>query len=133
MDRDAIPGAGYAGLGQVVALPWRRRAPAFDAVQHHLRIQHRELVQKLPRTRLVGRRPSNQKLVNGGDQPSTQISQVVQSSLEKAGIKIQLDLKQGLSSSMRCSRQLRRCVRRRRQRAEVPCPRDDEQHLPHRQ
>ena len=39
---------------------------------------------------------SNWKLlVNGGDQPSVQISQVVQSTLDKVGIKIQLDLKQG--------------------------------------
>ena len=34
-------------------------------------------------------------LVNGGDEPSVVISQVVQSTLAKVGIKIELDLKQG--------------------------------------
>ena len=34
-------------------------------------------------------------VVNGGDQPSVAISQVVQGSLAKAGIKIELDVQQG--------------------------------------
>ena len=39
---------------------------------------------------------SNWKLlVNGGDQPSVAISQIVQGTLAKVGINIQLDLKQG--------------------------------------
>lgn len=97
MDRDAILRAGYAGLGQVVALPWAPASPAFDASYNTTYAFSIEKAQALLKdSGLSAADQSNWKLlVNGGDQPSTQISQVVQSSLEKAGIKIQLDLKQG--------------------------------------
>lgn len=97
MDRDAILRAGYAGLGQVVALPWAPASPAFDASYNTTFAFNLDKAQALLKDSGVpAAEQSNWKLlVNGGDQPSVQISQVVQSSLEKAGIKIQLDLKQG--------------------------------------
>lgn len=97
MDRDAILRAGYAGLGQVVALPWAPASPAFDTSYNATYAFSIDKAQALLKASGVpAADQSNWKLlVNGGDQPSVQISQVVQSSLEKAGIKIQLDLKQG--------------------------------------
>lgn len=97
MDRDAIVRAGYAGLGQPVALPWAPASPAFDASYNTTYAFSTDKAQAMLKdSGLSAADMSNWKLlVNGGDQPSVQISQVVQSTLEKVGIKIQLDLKQG--------------------------------------
>ena len=97
MDRDAILRAGYAGLGQVVALPWAPASPAFDASYSTTYALNLDKAQAwLKESGLSAADQSNWKLlVNGGDQPSVQISQVVQSTLDKVGIKVQLDLKQG--------------------------------------
>ena len=97
MDREAILRAGYAGLGQVVALPWAPASPAFDASYNATYAFSLDKAQALLKdSGLSAAEISNWKLlVNGGDQSSVQISQVVQATLEKVGIKIQLDLKQG--------------------------------------
>ena len=97
MDRDSILRAGYAGLGQVVALPWAPAGPAFDASYNTTYAFSLDKAQALLKdSGLSAADMSNWKLlVNGGDQPSVQISQVVQSTLDKAGIKVPLDLKQG--------------------------------------
>jgi peptide/nickel transport system substrate-binding protein len=97
MDREAILRAGYAGLGQVVALPWAPASPAFDAsynTRYGFSLDKAQAL--LKESGLSAADQSNWKLVvNGGDGPSVQISQVVQGTLDKVGIKVQLDLKQG--------------------------------------
>ena len=97
MDREAILRAGYAGLGQVVALPWAPASPAFDASYNSRYGFSLDKAQALLKeSGLSAADQSNWKLVvNGGDGPSVQISQVVQGTLDKVGIKMQLDLKQG--------------------------------------
>jgi peptide/nickel transport system substrate-binding protein len=97
MNRDAILRVGYAGLGQVVALPWAPASPAFDdsytATYAYNIDKAKEL---LAASGLSAAEMNNWKiLVNGGDGASPLISQIVQSSLAEAGINIDLEVKQG--------------------------------------
>jgi peptide/nickel transport system substrate-binding protein len=97
MDRAAILKVGYAGVGQVSALPWVPASPAYDAsydTKYAFNLDRaREL---LKASGLTEAEMSNWKLlVDGGDQSSGAISQVVQSTLAKVGINIQLEIKQG--------------------------------------
>jgi peptide/nickel transport system substrate-binding protein len=97
MDREGILRVGYAGLGQVVALPWAPASPAYDASyngRYAFDIEKAKAL--LGASGLSAAEMSDWKLlVNGGDQPSVGISQVAQAALGRAGITVQLDLKQG--------------------------------------
>jgi ABC-type transport system substrate-binding protein len=97
MDRKAMLRVGYAGLGEVVALPWAQASPAFDAAYNTTYAFDLEKAKEL--LAASGLSPAEMSgwklLVNGGDEPSVALSQIVQSTLGKAGIKIDLDLRQG--------------------------------------
>lgn len=97
MDRAAILRVGYAGLGEVTALPFVPASPAFDASYNARFAFDIEKGRALLRESGLSAAAMNdwKLLTNGGDEPSTLISQIVQSSLRRAGIEIQLDLKQG--------------------------------------
>jgi peptide/nickel transport system substrate-binding protein len=97
MDRDAILRVGYAGVGEVTALPW---APASAAADKSYNTTYAFNINKaqelLKASGLSAAELSGWKLtVNGGDQDAMAISQIVQSTVAKAGMNIQLDVKQG--------------------------------------
>jgi peptide/nickel transport system substrate-binding protein len=97
MDRDGILRAGYAGLGQVVALPWAPASPAFDAsfTQSHA-FSIDKAKELLAQSGLSPAEMSAWKLVvNAGSQPDVVISQIVQNTLKRVGINIELDMKEG--------------------------------------
>ncbi len=97
VDRAAVLRVGYAGLGQVVALPWAPASPAWDpsyTTRYAFDLEKGKAL--LAQSGLTPAQMSDWKmLVNGGDEPSNLISQVVQAALKRVGIEIQLDLKQG--------------------------------------
>jgi peptide/nickel transport system substrate-binding protein len=97
LDREGILRVGYAGLGQVVALPWAPASPAYDpSYNQRYAFDLDKAKALLQASGLSAAEMSDWKmLVNGGDQPSTAISQVAQAAFARAGINIQLDLKQG--------------------------------------
>jgi peptide/nickel transport system substrate-binding protein len=97
MDRQGILRVGYAGLGEVVALPWAPASPAFDKSYNETYAYNIDKAKALlAASGLSAAEMSNWKLlVNGSDQPSVAISQVVQNSLAQAGVKIDLDVQQG--------------------------------------
>jgi peptide/nickel transport system substrate-binding protein len=97
MDRQGILRVGYAGLGEVVALPWAPASPAFDKSYNEKYAFNIDKAKALlAESGLPAAEMNNWKLlVNGSDQPSVAISQIVQSSLQRAGINIELDMKQG--------------------------------------
>ncbi len=97
MDRAAILKIGYAGLGEVTALPWAPASPAADPSYNTKYAfdldKARALLKELG---LSAAEMSDWALLaDGGNQDGLAISQVVQSTLAKAGIHIKLDLKQG--------------------------------------
>ena len=97
MDRDGILRAGYAGLGEVVSLPWAPSSPAHDpsyAKTYAFNIDKAKAL--LAQSGLSQAEMQDWKLVvDAGNQPSVAISQVVQGSLKRAGINIELDMKEG--------------------------------------
>jgi peptide/nickel transport system substrate-binding protein len=97
LDREGILRVGYAGLGKVTALPWAPASPAVDASYDARYAFDTEKARALlAASGLSAAEMNNWKLlVNGGDESLVLISQVAQSSLAKAGIKVDLDLKQG--------------------------------------
>jgi peptide/nickel transport system substrate-binding protein len=97
MDRAAILRVGYAGLGKVTALPWAPASPAADPSYDTTYAFSIEKAQALLKeSGLSAAEMKDWKmLVNGGDQDSVAISQIVQATLKRVGIDIDLDLKQG--------------------------------------
>lgn len=97
IDRAGILRVGYAGLGEVTALPWAPASPAHDSSFAQRYAFDLERARALIRqSGLSQAEISNWKLlVNGGDEVSTRISQIVQASLARVGVTIELDLKQG--------------------------------------
>jgi ABC-type transport system substrate-binding protein len=97
MDRDGILRAGYAGLGEVVALPWAPSSPAHDpsyAKTYAFNIDKAKAL--LAQSGLSQTEMQDWKLVvDAGNQPTVAISQVVQGSLRRAGLNIELDMKEG--------------------------------------
>lgn len=97
MDREGMLRVGYAGLGQVTATPWPPSSPAFDA-EYNTRFafnldRARALLQQ---SGLNAQQQADWRiLVNGGDQPGLQLSQILQGTLQRVGIAIQLDVRQG--------------------------------------
>ncbi len=97
LDRRAILRVGYAGLGEVTALPWAPASPAadrsYDARYAFDLDKGRALLKE---SGLSEAEMSSWKLlVNAGDADGTAISQIVQSTLLKVGIKIDLEMRQG--------------------------------------
>jgi peptide/nickel transport system substrate-binding protein len=97
MDREGILRAGYAGLGEVVALPWAPAGPAHDPSYVKTYAFDIAKAQALLKESGLSQADMNnwKLLVNSGDQPSTVISQIAQAAFARAGVNIQLDLKQG--------------------------------------
>lgn len=97
MNRPAILKVGYAGLGEPTALPWAPANPAFDASyteKYAFDIDKAKAL--LEASGLSDAQMSDwELLVNGSDEASVAISQVVQASLAEAGINIELDVRQG--------------------------------------
>ena len=97
MDRENILRVGYAGLGQVVALPWAPASPAHDPsyVQTYA-FNIDKAKELLAQSGLSAAEMSAWKLVvNAGSQPDVAISQIVQNTLKRVGINIDLDMKEG--------------------------------------
>ena len=97
MDRRAILQVGYAGLGEVTTLPWAPASPAADKSYDPRFAFDLDKARALLKDSGLSAAEMNgwKLLTNGGDQASVAISQVVQSTLAKVGINIELDLKQG--------------------------------------
>ncbi|OJY35082.1 MAG: peptide ABC transporter substrate-binding protein [Rhizobiales bacterium 65-9] len=97
MDRANMLRVGYAGLGEAVALPWAPASPAFDkSYNEKYPFDLDKAKALLSASGLSAAEMSNWKLlVNGGDEPSVVLSQIVQNTLGRVGIKIDLDMKQG--------------------------------------
>src|SRR5215211_975539 len=97
MDRQGILRVGYAGLGEVVALPWAPASPAIDKSYNQTYAYNLDKAKALlAESGLSQSEMNNWKLlVNGSEQPAVAISQVAQSSLARVGINIELDMKQG--------------------------------------
>ncbi len=94
MDRKAILQVGYAGLGEVTALPWAPASPAADKsydTRYGFDLEKGRAL--LKESGLSQAELTNWKiLVNGGSQDSVAISQVVQGTLAKVGLKVDLDV-----------------------------------------
>ncbi len=97
MDRAAILKVGYAGVGQVTSLPWVPASPAYDASYDTKYAFNLDKARELLKASGLSEAEMNnwKLLADGGDQSAVAISQVVQSTVAKAGINIQIDLKQG--------------------------------------
>lgn len=97
VDRRAILRVGYANLGQVTALPWAPASPAVDKsydTAYGFDLAKGEALLKA--SGLSAAEMSGWKLtVNAGDQDAVAISQIVQSTLTRVGVKIDLDMRQG--------------------------------------
>lgn len=97
MNRAAILKVGYAGLGEVTALPWAPANPAFDAsYTEEYAFDIEKAKELLAASGLSEDAMSDWSLLaNGSDEASLAISQVVQATLADAGINIELDVRQG--------------------------------------
>lgn len=97
MDRSGMLKVGYAGLGDVVALPWAKASPAYDPSYTQKYAYNLDKGKELLKASgLTPAEMSNWKLlVYGTDQPAVVLSQIVQSSLAKVGINVQLKVLQG--------------------------------------
>lgn len=97
LDRRAILRVGYANLGEVTALPWAPASPAADKsydARYAFDLDKGRVL--LKESGLSEAEMSGWKLlVNAGDQDAVAISQIVQSTLTRVGIKIELELRQG--------------------------------------
>lgn len=94
MDRRAILQVGYAGLGETTALPWAPASPAADKSYDTRYGFDLDKARALLKDSGLSQADMNnwKILVNGGDQASVAISQVVQSTLAKVGMTVQLDV-----------------------------------------
>ena len=94
MDRKAILQVGYAGLGEVTALPWAPASPAADKSYDTKYAFDLDKGRALLKESGLSQAEMNgwKILVNGGDQSSVAISQVVQSTLAKAGVNVELEV-----------------------------------------
>ena len=97
VDRAAILRVGYAGLGQPVALPWAPASPAFDAGYTTTYAYNLDKGRALLAE--SGLSPAEivdwKLMVNASDEPSVVISQLLQATLLRAGVKVELDMRQG--------------------------------------
>lgn len=97
VDRESILRVGYAGMGQVVALPWAPASPAFDAAYTKTYAYDLEKAKKL--LAASGLSPAEMKnwklLVYGSEEAAVALSQIMQGTLAKVGIPIELTVLQG--------------------------------------
>ena len=93
MDRQAILQVGYAGLGEVTALPWAPASPAADKAYDRQYAFDIEKGRALLKESGLSQADMNgwKLMVNSGDPASVAISQIVQSTLAKVGITVELD------------------------------------------
>ena len=94
VDRRAILQVGYAGLGEVTALPWVPASPAADRSYDTRYAFDVEKGRALLKESGLSQAEMNgwKLLTNGGDQSVVAVSQVMQSNLAKAGINIELEV-----------------------------------------
>lgn len=97
IDRAAILRVGYAGVGEVTALPWAPANPAADRSYDQTYAFDIAKGQALLKQSGLSQAEMNdwKLLVNGTSEDAVAISQVVQASLKRAGVEVQLELKQG--------------------------------------
>jgi peptide/nickel transport system substrate-binding protein len=97
IDRAAILRVGYAGLGEVTALPWAPASPAADRSYDKTYAFDLDKGKALLKASGLTEAEMNdwKLLTNSSDEDSVRISQVVQATLAKVEIKIQLDMKGG--------------------------------------
>lgn len=97
LDREGILRVGYAGLGEVVALPWAPASPAFDASYTEKYAFNPDKARELfTESGLSKAEMEDWKLlVYGTDAASTTISQIVQAALADLDINIELDVREG--------------------------------------
>jgi peptide/nickel transport system substrate-binding protein len=97
MDRAGMLRVAYAGLGEVTALPWAPASPAADPSYNRTYAYDLDKARALLRESGLSQQEMGnwRLLVNGGEQASTLISQIVQNTLRQVGMNIELDLRQG--------------------------------------
>lgn len=97
MHREAILKIGYAGLGEATALPWAPASPAFDASYTKTYAYNLDKAKEMLAESGLSEAELQDwaLLVNGSDEASVSISQIVQGSLSEVGINIELDVRQG--------------------------------------
>ncbi len=97
IDRAAILRVGYAGLGEVTALPWAPANPAADRSYDKTYAFNIDKGKELLKQSGLSQAQMNdwKLLVSSASEDAVAISQVVQASLKRAGIDVQLELKQG--------------------------------------
>ncbi len=134
MDRQAILQVGYAGLGEVTALPWAPASPAVDKsydTTYAFNLDKGKAM--LKESGLSEAEMNNWKmLVNGGDQA---VAGDQPGGAEHAGQgrhQGRTRPQAGIGVHRRAAgRQVRGHLRRHRQHPEIPDPGGDQQHLPH--
>ena len=96
MDRASILKVGYAGLGEVAALPWAPASPAADPSYNAAYAYNPDKAKELLRASGLSAAEMSgwPILTNANDEASVAISQIVQGSLEDVGIKVNLDMRQ---------------------------------------
>jgi peptide/nickel transport system substrate-binding protein len=96
MDRDSILRVGYAGLGEVTALPWAPASPANDPSYNDTYAYNLDKAKELlDASGLSDAEKSDWSiLTNGGQEDAVAISQIVQGSLAEVGINVDLDVRQ---------------------------------------
>jgi len=94
MDRRAILQVGYAGLGEVTALPWAPASPAADKSYDTKYAFNLDKGRALLKESGLSQADMTawKILVNGGSQDSVAISQVVQATLAKVDLKVDLEV-----------------------------------------
>ena len=94
MDRRAILQVGYAGLGEITALPWVPASPAADKSYDTRYAFDLDKGRALLKESGLSQAEMNgwKILVNGGDQAGVAISQVLQSTLAKVGVNVELEV-----------------------------------------
>ena len=93
MDRQAILQVGYAGLGEITALPWAPASPAADKSYDTRFAFDLDKARALLKESGLSQADMNawKLMVNSGDPAGVAISQIVQSTLAKVGITVELD------------------------------------------
>ena len=97
VDRASMLRLGYAGLGQVEVLPWAPASPAYDpsyTTRYAFDLDKGKAL--LAQTGLSAAEMNDWTLlVNSGDEPLVVLSQILQGTLAKVGITVNLQMRQG--------------------------------------
>jgi peptide/nickel transport system substrate-binding protein len=97
VDREGMLKVGYAGLGEVVALPWAPSSPAFDPAYAAKFAYDPEKAKALIEESGLSAEAASDwiLLINGGDEAAVILGQILQASLQDVGINVDLELRQG--------------------------------------